>query len=309
MRAAAQSGTRKDGRIFRYSAWDAVPALLVYAHLAALVGFFIAWPQLSWPARILGAAAYAFAIGWNQDSVSHNFIHNPFFVSPLLNRITEFALTLENGVPQTMYRYVHMRHHAGNSDRPDGRGRTRDPISIYRHGAGGEAEPMAAYVLMGFWRDDDPFTVARAIRAKRPAEARRALQEFWVMVALYAALLAIRWEFVVVLAPFYYLGQSLSFLIAYYEHLGAHPERPLATGVSTYEPVYNLLFLNNGYHAEHHYRPKQHWTEMAKLRREVAVEAAAAGVRVIGPAHFLGFLDPSSWRVPTARRRGETVLT
>jgi fatty acid desaturase len=309
MSTRAQTGTRRGGRIFRYSAWDAVPAVLVFTHLAALIVFFVAWPQLSWTARLIGAAAYAFAIGWNQDSVSHNFIHNPFFVSPLMNRITEFALTLENGVPQTMYRYVHMRHHAGNSDRPNRKGETRDPISIYRHGAGGEAEPMLSYVFMGFWRDDDPFTVAREIRAKRPAEARRALQEFWVMVGAYAVLLAIRWEFVLVLAPFYYLGQSLSFLIAYYEHLGAEPDQPLATGVSTYEPVYNLLFLNNGYHAEHHYRPKQHWTEMAALRREVAADAAAAGLRVIGPAHFLGFLDPSTWRVPTARRRRETVLT
>jgi fatty acid desaturase len=303
--ARARSAASRGGRIFRYSAWDAVPALLVYAHLAALVVFFLAWPEMSWPARLLGAAAYAFAIGWNQDSVSHNFIHNPFFVSPLANRITEFALTLENGVPQTMYRYVHMRHHAGNSDRPDAAGETRDPISIYRHGADGKAEPILPYVFMGFWRDDDPFTVARLIRARRPAEARRAMQEFWVMVGVYAALLALRWDFVVVLAPFYYLGQSLSFLIAYYEHLGAEPEQPLATGVSTYEPVYNLLFLNNGYHAEHHYRPKQHWTQMPALRREVAAQAAARDIRVIGPAHFLGFLDPSSWRVPTARRRRE----
>jgi len=304
MRATAGSSRRRKagGRIFRYSAWDAVPAALVYIHLGLLIAFFLAWPHLSWAARLLGAGFYAFAIGWNQDSVSHNFIHNPFFTSKLLNRITEYALTLENGVPQTMYAYVHMRHHAGNSDRPDADGRTIDPISIYRHGANGLAEPMLPYVLLGFWRDDDPFTVAREIGRKRPAEAKRAIHEFWVMVAVYAVLLVVRWDFVLVLAPFYYLGQSLSFLIAYYEHLGADPANPMATGVSTYEPVYNFLFLNNGYHAEHHYRPKQHWTNMSELKREIAGEASAAGLRVIGPAHFLGFLDPSSWRVPTASR-------
>jgi len=306
--SGSRARRRAGGRIFRYSAWDAIPAALVYLHLGLLVAFFIAWPQLSWAARLLGAGLYAFAIGWNQDSVSHNFIHNPFFTSKLANRITEFALTLENGVPQTMYAYVHMRHHAGNSDRPDAGGRTIDPISIYRNGAGGRAEPMLSYVLMGFWRDDDPFTVAREIGRKRPAEAKRALHEFWAMVGVYAVLLVLRWEFVLVLAPFYYLGQSLSFLIAYYEHLGAEPSNPLATGVSTYEPVYNLLFLNNGYHAEHHYRPKQHWTEMARLRAEIAGQQAAAGVRVIGPAHFLGFLDPSSWRVPVARRLNSATI-
>ncbi len=286
--------------LFRRSRWDAVPALLVYVHLALLAAFFLAWPHLGWGARLGGAAAYALAIGWNQDSVAHNFIHNPFFRSKLLNRITEYALTLENGVPQTMYRYVHMRHHAGNSDRPDADGQTIDPISIYRHGADGKAEPMIAYVLMGFWRDDDPFTVAREIAAKRPKEGARALHEFWVMIAVYAALLVLRWDFVLVLAPFYYLGQSLSFLIAYYEHLGAEPDRPIAAGVSTYEPIYNWLFLNNGYHAEHHYRPQQHWTQMARLRAEIGDAQAAAGVRIMSWPHVLGFLDRTAWKVPTA---------
>src|SRR5512143_572618 len=179
-RTGSAAKRKAGGRIFRYSAWDAVPAALVYVHLGLLLAFFIAWPQLGWGWRLAGAGLYAFAIGWNQDSVSHNFIHNPFFTSKLLNRITEFALTLENGVPQTMYAYVHMRHHAGNSDRPDGKGRTIEPISIYRNGADGRAEPMLRYVLMGFWRDDDPFSVAREIGRKRPAEAKRAMHEFWV---------------------------------------------------------------------------------------------------------------------------------
>ena len=283
--------TDRRGRpLFRTGAWDAVPAFLVFLHLGLLLAFFIAWPALSWPARLAGAALYAAAIGWSQDSISHNFIHNPFFTSKRLNRIIEFALTLENGTPQTMYRFVHMRHHAGNSDRPGADGGTVDPISIYRHGRDGKAEGALSYVLMGFWRDDGPFAVARQIRARRPEEARRALQEFWLLAGVYAVLALIHWDFVLVLAPFYYLGQSLSFLIAYYEHFGAQPEVPIATGVSTYGSVYNLLFLNNGYHAEHHFRPKQHWTQMRALRAELLPDQQAAGVRVIGPAHFLGFL-------------------
>ena len=122
------------------------------------------------------------------------------------------------------------------------------------------------------------------------------------MVALYGVLLLLNWQFVLFLVPFYYLGQCLSFLIAYYEHLGAEPDKPIATGVSSYEPVYNWLFLNNGFHSEHHFRPKWHWSKMKALRAEIAEEMAAAQVRTIRPAHFLGFLEPSSWRIPVARR-------
>jgi fatty acid desaturase len=290
------------GAVFRYTIWDLVPALLVYIHLALILAFFLAWPSLSWAERVAGACLYALALGWSLDSVAHNFIHNPFFRSPLLNRITEFALSLDLGTPQTMYRFVHMRHHAGNSDRPGPDGQTIDPISIYRYGANGVAEPMLPYVFLQFWRDDGPFTVARKIRAKRPEEARRALQEFWLMIAVYATMAVVHWQFIVLLAPFYYLGQCFSMLIAYYEHLGGKPEQPPAMGVSTYAPLYNLLFLNNGYHAEHHQHPKWHWSKMSMLRAEVLDEQRSAGTRIIHQAHMLGFLEASSWKIPTARR-------
>ena len=290
----------RTGAIFRYTAWDVVPAVLAYLHFALILAFFFAWPAMTWAERFAGAALYALAIGWNLDSVSHNFIHNPFFRSKMLNRITEFVLTFELGTPQTMYRFVHMRHHAGNSDRPDADGQTIDPISIYKHGADGRAEPMFSYVLLQFWRDDGPFTVARQIRARRPAEARRALEEFWAMISLYGVMALINWRFVVFLAPFYYLGQSFSMLIAYYEHLGANPNEPMAMGVSTYGPIYNFLFLNNGYHAEHHYQPKRHWTQMKALRDAAQEEQSRAGLRILRAPHMFGFLDPAVRNVAVA---------
>jgi len=290
MAGSGAARRRRGARLLRYTPWDLVPVLMLASHLALFVAFFLAWPHLSWPTRLAGATLYALAIGWSQDSVAHNFIHNPFFVSPGLNRLAAYALTLVNGAPQTMYAYVHMRHHAGNSDHRDANGQTVDPISIYRHGRDGQAEGMLSYTLMGFWRDDGPFTVARAIRAKRPAEARAALNEFWVLIVVYAAAFAAHWDFVLTLAPFYYLGQSFSFLIAYYEHFGARPDAQMEMGVSSYAPIYNLLFLNNGFHAEHHFRPKQHWTRMALVRGEI--REAGSRHRVMARAHFLGFLGP-----------------
>jgi fatty acid desaturase len=291
---------RPHAGLFRYSAWDVLPAALAYAHLALLLAFFLAWPQMTWFERSAGAVLYALAIGWSLDSVSHNFIHNPFFAFEPANRITSLVLTLELGTPQTMYKYVHMRHHAGNSDRIGADGRTLDPISLYQYGGDGKIEPAWSYVLRQFWRDDGPFTVARAIRAKRPREARQAMQEFWTIVVVYGVLLVLNWRFVLFLAPFYYLGHCLSFLIAWYEHAGADPDQPIATGVSTYEPIYNWAFLNNGYHAEHHHQPKVHWTKMPALREATRDAQLAAGVRTLRYAHFLGFLDRTAPAVATA---------
>jgi fatty acid desaturase len=296
---------RKHRGLMRSSQWDAIPGALVFGHFALLVWFFFSWGALTWPERLGCGLLYTLSVGWSLDSVAHNFIHNPFFTSPLLNRAVSYVLSFTLGVPQTMYKYVHMRHHAGNSDRIGPDGSTIDPISLYRYGDDDKPETVLPYVFMQYWRDDDPFTVAGLIRAKRPGEAQEAMHEFWAMIALYLGLALVNWQFILFMAPFYYLGQCFSALIAYYEHLGADPDKPIAWGVSTYEPVYNWLFLNNGYHGEHHYRPKQHWTEMEALRREIADQQTAAGARVIRPPHFFGFLARDVGSIATSRTRRE----
>ena len=294
-------------RLFRSSAWDAVPAALAVVQLGLAMALFAAWPGLSWAARIGWLALYAFSVGWNLNSVAHNFIHNPFFRSDRLNRLTSLVITLALLSPQTMYRYVHLRHHAGNADRPGPDGATIDPLSIYQHGHDGKPEPMLPYVFLEFFRGDSPFELARKIGAKRPREARAARFEFWAVIVVYGALLAAgpftgRLAFTPLMVLAGYLGQCVSNLNGYYEHLGGDPDRPIAWGVSTYGRLYNWVFLYNGYHAEHHYRPKVHWTKMTDLHRQIAEDQRREGVAVIGWPHFLGFLEPANRRVPTARR-------
>jgi fatty acid desaturase len=63
--------------------------------------------------------------------------------------------------------------------------------------------------------------------------------------------------------------------------------------VSSYGKLYNWLFFYNGYHAEHHFRPKVHWTKMEQFQQQIAELQKQEGVRVISRAHMLGFLDPN----------------
>ena len=90
-------------------------------------------------------------------------------------------------------------------------------------------------------------------------------------------------------------------------------------GVSSYDKLYNWLCFFNGFHAEHHFRPKVHWTRMQALRDQIVEQQRAAGVRVIKPPDALAFVDtdlPSlkersrqkshaRWNLKTARLRGE----
>ena len=102
----------------------------------------------------------------------------------------------------------------------------------------------------------------------------------------------INWRFILYFLPFWYLGHCFSYLNGYYRHYGANPDKPIAWGVSSYGKIYNRLFFYNGYHAEHHFRPKVHWTKMEKFRRSIETLQKQEGVRTIKHAHMLGFLDP-----------------
>ncbi|MDP9103064.1 MAG: fatty acid desaturase [Pseudomonadota bacterium] len=288
--------------LFRYSGWDAFPAALLFLQFALIIGFVFAWPHLGWPARIGFGVAYALSVGWCVDTVAHNFVHNPFFASEGVNRIARVVLSAVIGTPQTGYAFNHMRHHAGSSDRPGDDGATLDPISLYQYGADGKAEPVWRYALLQYWRDESALRVIARIRERRPVEADQARRELFAILVIYVTLLLVDWQAMLFLAPCFYLGQCFSSLIAYYEHFGADPETPMATGVSTYAPAYNWLFFNNGFHNEHHLRPKQHWSAMKALREETMDAQSAAGAKTIAVPHYLGFLEPWTRRVPTAWR-------
>ena len=87
-------------RPLRYSNWDAVLVALSMAHAAVV---FLS-PSI---------AVIAIGMWWNSNTISHNFIHNPFFHSGRLNRGYSFYLSLLLGFPQRLWRDRHLAHHQG----------------------------------------------------------------------------------------------------------------------------------------------------------------------------------------------------
>jgi fatty acid desaturase len=251
-------------------------------------------------------------INANVNGVSHNFIHNPFFRSQVLNRIFGVIESVACCFSQTYYDVVHMQHHKGNADRPDEHGETVDWISIYRHGHEGEAENPWGYVFLSFFRDN-PGAIKRELCKRGKTELRWGNTELAVFITILIAMALIvptspikfiNWRFMLFFLPFFYLGHCFSSLNGYFRHYGANPDKPIAWGVSTYGKIYNWLFFYNGYHAEHHFRPKVHWTNMEKFRQSIADLQKREGVRTIKRAHMLGFLDRS---LPQRRERGAQI--
>jgi fatty acid desaturase len=280
--------------IFKYSAYDAIPVLAALAQLAYLIFLFVAFPHLTWWALIPLGFLWAVSISWNINGISHNFLHNPYFKSKVLNRCFSILESATIGFSQVFYEQVHKDHHKGNADLPDSSGRTRDPLSIYKHGRDGKPENLFTYVFLSYFRDD-PKPIYRTLRRKSPALARWGVFEIVLFLSLYVAAGVANWRFLAFFLPCYYFGHCLSYLNGYYLHFGGKPNVPLAWGVSSYDKLYNFTWFNNGYHAEHHYRPRVHWTDMKALHAELADAQRLAGTRVIAPPHALGFLaTPSS---------------
>lgn len=275
--------------LFAVSPWDAVPVALGLGQAAFVVALVLSFSHVGAPLWCVLALVYAGSIAWNIHGVSHNFIHNPFFRSEALNRAYSVLLSLTLGFSHVVCRYIHLRHHIGNSDRPNEAGVTRDLISIYRHGRDGGPEAVWSYSLMTPIRMEH-LRLRSEVAAWSKSEGRWATIELACLGVVVAALVIYDWRVVVALLPFWFLGHAFSAMVNYYEHLGADPKKPIAWGVSSYGRLYNWLWLNNGYHAEHHFRTKVHWTGMPALSREIADKRRDGGTKVLAWPHPLGFL-------------------
>src|SRR5947207_5244396 len=98
-----QPAPRTNG-VLRHSRWDALFVALAVVHGIVLLAF----PSI--PLIALG-------LWWNANTISHNFIHLPFFRARSLNMMFSAFESLVLGVPQRLWRDRHLAHHA---DKPSG---------------------------------------------------------------------------------------------------------------------------------------------------------------------------------------------
>jgi fatty acid desaturase len=295
--------------LFRYTAYDAFPAACGIAIVALMIWTFVAFESLSWWVLAPAFFALAWSYTWNMNCISHNFIHNPFFTNIWLNRAYSVLETLAIGVPHVFYHHYHMNHHFGDSDAKGPDGSTRDWSSIYRYGKGNQPEGFWSYCFLSFFRAEVRAVVEMTARHgwKRMAEAAfetAVLAAFWITMAV------VSWRyFVFFYLPCYYLGWVLTYAESYLEHYGCKPGDPFANSVSTYNRLYNVLWFNNGYHQEHHWSPKWHWTRMYELHEQLRPQLQRHQTRTLRGPHITALIEDAVTRRRKTKSKTEREET
>jgi fatty acid desaturase len=230
--------------------------------------------------------------------VAHYFLHLPFFSRPWLNRVWGVVGSLSLGVPITLYRAQHLNHHRFGMDYVDDAiGDTRDWSSIYRHGQNPDRpETLWHYALLAPLRES-AWPLIADVRDR--GESSQLIAEAICLALAVGVLGLIDWRgLLLVYLPIWYFGQVLARAEAYAEHFGASPGDRRTDAVSCYGRLYNLLWFNNGYHQEHHFRPGAHWTRLPALRDRMLPETDR---RVVSAAHFMNIMRWNS--APSVRGR------
>src|SRR6266516_4157981 len=91
-------GARARTGILRHSPWDALLVGLALLHGALLV-------------LVPSVPLIALGLWWNANTISHNFIHLPFFRSRSTNVLFSAFLSVLIGFPQSLWAARHLAHH------------------------------------------------------------------------------------------------------------------------------------------------------------------------------------------------------
>lgn len=284
-------------QMFAHSHWDAVMVAVSLTEIALLTLGTLSWGTLPVAGSVLVGGLCTLLNCMNYQCIAHSFIHHPFFTSERANRFFSVISTLALLAPQTLYRVHHLEHHRFNNDLPDPQtGQTHDGSSTYRYARQpGREEHLLVYAFWGPLRVDYGYLYRRA---KRNGDAFA----MWLETAAIASymlllgLLNLR-GFLFFYLPCLYFGQALALAHNYAEHHFAQPGNRLTDSVSCYGRLYNLLWFNEGYHQEHHFRPQVHWTKTPQLRAQMLPETER---RVVPFMHWVNFLGGSTARL--ARR-------
>jgi len=186
----------------------------------------------------------------------HEMMHQRIFKSRVLDGILRLINSLWMGVPFDGYCLHHENHHRYNNS-------IEDYSTTWREGPDGPV-PQHWLLYSLSW----PVHVARALRVTRIEETAGRVTNRMRWNKREKAFLLIAWMLFGWYSPtllgMYILVTYLGWTLSAVHNFGQHPPIDLGAHETTsvYSPTFNLLFMNNGLHREHHQNPGKRWSHL-----------------------------------------------
>ncbi len=280
-------------KIWKYSAWDFLLVVITIFELSIKVGWAFIYDEVPLWSSILLTLILCIMYYYNFIVVNHEFMHTPFFHSKILNKIMLVFSSTNLLYPMTVINDEHHLHHVFNND-PIRKNTTQDPTSTYRKGKNRKQESWLPYALLNVFRANSPTEVRGIIKDfGKGSHGKIVVIELLCIALTIGFVLYVDWRwFFIGLVPSFYIGWVLTDYHNYFEHYHArNPFNRFANSVSYYGKLYNKIWFNEGYHQEHHLKPRTHWSKRPAVREKYKKEFKNAGLHVSKYPMYLSFLD------------------
>lgn len=187
---------------------------------------------------------------------THNTIHSPVFRSRTQNRVFQVALTLTYGHPVSAFVPGHnLSHHKHTQTAKDV---MRTSKARFRWNLLNGLFFLLK-VAPSIMRGESQYF--KTMKTRLPAWYRQYQIEFWVLHAIYAALLILDWQkfLLFVFIPHKYAAWGIV-TMNLLQHDGCDETSEWNHSRNFVGKLVNWFTFNNGYHTIHHMHPGRHWS-------------------------------------------------
>jgi fatty acid desaturase len=235
--------------------------------LTVLVLQVLAW----WRIDDIGWLAVAVALYLPLQSmtipITHNHYHLRTFLWRPLNRIFEFVLFWQSGLPSFGWELNHNLGHHRNYRNHDLSSPDHD--EYYWKEADDRTTPQLIYTFRTAALSH--YYAYRNGRRRHPVLLRKYLMVMLIHLAVLGTMLAVRpLNTVVVFVVPIGLMMLTNAWTSYYHHVGLTGADDFSSSHTNLNKWTNIFTFNTGYHAAHHINPAIHWSKLPEFHASIA---------------------------------------